>query len=419
MQKSVAFILLFLLTSSLALAQRPVVTTQDSIPEKPPSVFKSGFYPLSFFDFDLRYLIKYNNYEGIRLGMGGTTNDRLFESLKFGGYFARGFKDQAWKYSFGGSIRLAKEPKSWLSLTYIDDIAELGSFFYLTDARVYNVFEPRLVNISQFYKHRTWTTNYQQQLTPKILAEFKLSRSNITQIEDYQFEIGNEIFSNYVIAEATASFRFSPKTNFFLSEDGEIEYFDGFPKITAQVSQGLRSFFDGDFEYIKLGLKLDYYIKRTDLSSTNILLEGKLGIGDIPLTHLFHAFPNSPTKDRILQRFSVAGRQSFETMYFGEFFSDKLVSLQLRHALRRFYFSDRIKPELVFISRHALGSLVQRERHLGLDFNTLEHGYNELGMELNKIFAGFGLSFAYRYGAYYLPEFEDNISFKFTFYLSI
>jgi len=91
----------------------------------------------------------------------------------------------------------------------------------------------------------------------------------------------------------------------------------------------------------------------------------------------------------------------------------------LRHALRRFYFSDRIKPELVFISRHALGSLVQRERHLGLDFNTLEHGYNELGMELNKIFAGFGLSFAYRYGAYHLPEFEDNISFKFTFYLSI
>jgi hypothetical protein len=66
-----------------------------------------------------------------------------------------------------------------------------------------------------------------------------------------------------------------------------------------------------------------------------------------------------------------------------------------------------------------LGSLVQRERHLGLDFNTLEHGYNELGMELNKIFAGFGLSFAYRYGAYHLPEFEDNISFKFTFYLSI
>lgn len=400
------------------MAQEPTAEA-DSTRVKPPNVFKTGFYPLNFFDIDLRYLIKYNNYEGIRLGFGGKTNDRLFESLTFGGYVARGFRDQEWKYSFGGSIRLNEEPKSWLSLYYIKDVSEIGSFNYLTDARVYNVFEPRLLNISQFYKHRTWTTNYQQQITPKILAEFKLSRSNIDQIENYQYNTGTELLSDYVISEATAAFRFSPKTNFFLSEDGEIEYFDGFPKITAQVSQGLRSFFDGDFEYVKLGLKLDYYIKRKDLSSTNILVEGKLAIGDIPLTHLFHAFPNSPNKDQILQRFSVAGRQSFETMYFGEFFSDKLASVQIRHALRRFYLSDRIKPELVIVTRHAIGTMANPDRHLGLQFNTLEDVYNEFGLELNKILLGFGLSFAYRYGAYNLPRFEDNISFKFTFYLSI
>ncbi len=44
-----------------------------------------------------------------------------------------------------------------------------------------------------------------------------------------------------------------------------------------------------------------------------------MAFGEIPLTHLYHAYPNSPTKDEIL-RFSVAGTQSFETMYFGEFF---------------------------------------------------------------------------------------------------
>ena len=409
----------FLLVTPLLHAQEPSVTDNDSTEVTPPSIFKTGFYPLSFFDFDLRYLIKYNNYEGIRLGVGGRTNDKLFENLKLGGYVARGFRDQDWKFSVGGNIRLNEDPKSWLSLYYIDDISEIGSYQYLTDARVYNVFEPRLVNISQFYKHRTWTTNYQQQITPKILGEFKLSRSNITQIENYQFDTGTELLSSYVISEVTAGFRFSPKRNFFLSEDGEIEYFDGFPKITAQASYGLRSIFDGDFEYIKLGLKLDYYIKRTDLSSTNILFEGKLGIGDIPLTHLFHAFPNQPTKDRLLQRFSVAGRQSFETMFFGEFFSDKLASLQIRHALRRFDLGGRTKPELVFVTRHAIGSMNSRNRHLGLDFDVLNQGYHESGFELNKIFLGFGLSFAYRYGPYGLPSFEDNLSFKFTFYLSI
>ena len=412
-------ILFFILGSYTTVqAQNPVV--QDSVPERlPPNAFKTGFYPVAFFDVDLRYLIKYNNYEGIRLGFGGRTNDRLLESFQLGGYVARGFKDDQYKFSLGGNVRLSKSPNAWLSLYYIDDIAELGSYKYLTDARVYNVFEPRLVNISQFYKHRTWTANYQQEITSKILSEFKLSRSNITQIEDYTFVTNTEQLSNYVVAEATASFRFSPKTKFITNPEGDLEYFDGFPKITAQVTQGLRSFFDGDFEYIKLGLKFDYYLKRENLSSTNILLEGNLGLGDIPLTHLFHAFPNNPTKDRILQRFSVAGRQSFETMYFGEFFSDKLAILQVKHSLRRFYFSDKIKPELVFVSRHAIGSLVRRDRHLGLPFNTLEQGYSESGFELNKLLFGFGLSFAYRYGAYHLPRLEDNISFKFTFYLSI
>lgn len=402
------------------MAQQPAVVVNDSVPkQEKPSAFKTGFYPLSFFDFDLRYLIKYNNYEGIRLGAGGVTNYRLLESVNFGGYAAYGFKDKAWKYSAGINIRLSESKNAWISGYYIDDIAELGSYSYLTDARVYSVFEPRLVNITQFYKHRTFTVNFRQQITPKIIGEYKLSRSNITQIENYQFVTKTDILSDYVIAEASAAFRFSPKSKFITNPNGDIEYFDGFPKITAQFTQGINSILDGDFLYTKIGLKADYYIKRTNLTSTNILFEANLGLGDIPLTHLFHAFPNSPTKDEIFQRFSVAGRRSFETMYFGEFFSDKLMTLQVKHSLRRFEISKSFKPELVFVTRHALGSLVRRERHLGLDFNTLNQGYHESGFELNKLIFGFGLSFAYRYGPYHLPDIEDNISAKFTFYLSI
>ena len=174
-----------------------------------------------------------------------------------------------------------------------------------------------------------------------------------------------------------------------------------------------------DFAYTKFGLKLDYYIKRTDLSSTNILLEGSLATGDVPLTHLFHSYPNQPTKDEVLQRFSVAGVQSFETMYFGEFFSDRLTTLQVKHSLRRFKLTEKWKPELVLITRHALGDMSDRDQHFGIPFDTLDQLYNETGFEINKIIFGFGLSAAYRYGYYNLPKFSDNISFKFTFYLKV
>tara|TARA_R110002049_G_scaffold70367_5_gene181818 strand:- start:1854 stop:3122 length:1269 start_codon:yes stop_codon:yes gene_type:complete len=416
--------ILILLITSTILAQTPAIeVSPDSTSvktQKKQSPFSTGFYPVGFFDVDLKYIIKYNNYEGLRLGIGGVTNNRLSEKIKVGGYFAYGFKDKDAKFSLGGSVRLNEKRNTWLNLYYIDDISEIGSFQYLTDSRVYSVFEPRLVNVTQFYKHRTWQTNIQHEFSRKFLAEARIARSRIDQIEDYQFVVDNEVFNtSYEVAEVTASVRISPKTNFFTTDDGRVEYFDGFPKISAQVTQGVKGIVSSDFNYTKFGLKLDYYIKRTNLSSTNFLLEGLYATGDVPLTHLFHAYPNNPTKDEILQRFSVAGRRSFETMYFGEFFSDRLTSLQVRHSLRRFNISKRFQPELVFVTRHAIGDFSNRDQHLGIPFNTLEHFYSESGFEINKLLFGFGLSFAYRYGYYNLPDFEDNLSFKFTFYLKV
>ena len=416
------FVILSLFAFS-CFAQEPITINQDStktsVKQKKESPFVTGFYPIGFFNVDLRYFIKYNNFEGFRIGFGGITNNRLFENFKVGGYIARGFKDQNYKYSLGGNLKLNSPTNTWLNLYYVNDINEIGSFKYLTDARVYSVFEPRLLNVTQFYSYRTWRTGLQHEFSGKVVSEIRFAQTKIDQIENYQFVNQGVTFKNYHIAEATVSFRISPKTNFITTDDGHIEYFDGLPKISVQLTQVIKGISKSDFTYTKFGLKLDYYIKRTNLSSTNFLLESAIAFGDVPLTHLFHAYPNSPTKDEILQRFSVAGIHSFETMYFGEFFSDKLTTLQVKHSLRRFYFSKKFQPELVFITRHAWGDLKNPEEHLGIEFNTLDQLYSETGLELNRILFGFGLSVAYRYGFYYLPDFEDNVSFKFTFHLKI
>lgn len=404
-------------------AQQPVTTPVDTTTvskiNSKESPFATGYYPVGFFNVDLRYFIKYNNYEAFRLGFGGITNDRMLETFKVGGYVARGFKDEAYKYSLGGNLRLNPETETWLNLYYVNDINEIGSYRYLTDDRIYSVFEPRLINITQFYSFRTWRGGLQHNFSPKVASEVRFAHTKVDQIENYRFNIDNQTFKNYYLTEATISFRIVPKTTSLTDEEDMIQFSDQIPKISAQITQGLKNVARGDFSYTKLGVKLDYDIKRSNLSSTKIVLEGAVAFGDVPLTHLFHAYPNSPTKDEILQRFSVAGARSFETMYFGEFFSDKLTTLQVKHSLRRFYISGWLKPELVFITRHAVGDLTNREEHLGIEFDTLNGFYSESGLELNRILFGFGLSFAYRYGFYHLPDFEDNISFKFTFNLKI
>ena len=58
-------------------------------------------------------------------------------------------------------------------------------------------------------------------------------------------------------------------------------------------------------------------------------------------------------------------------------------------------------------------------RHEGISFNTLDKGFTESGIEINKLFFGFGLSFAYRYGACHLPSIEGNIAAKFTFNMNL
>ncbi len=417
------FLFVFSLIGFLASAQVPAIQTGkdtiSNVKEEKEHPLSTGYYPIGFFDIDLKTLIKYNNYEGLRLGIGGLTNDKLFEKYKLGGYIAYGFMDRTTKYGLGVSARVNKEKKTWVKVFYADDIKEIGTFDFLTDARVYSIFEPRLINIIQFYKYREWYANITSELTPKLLSEFRVAHSNVENIENYYFINDNELYPRYRLSEASISFRFSPKTDFFTNEDGTKEYFDGFPKISGQITQGIKGVAGSDFTYTKFGLKFDYFIKRTDLSSTNIILEGLLATGDVPLTHLFHSYPNQPNKEDWIGRFSVAGVQSFETMHFGEFYSDKVSMLQVKHSLRRFKLTEKWKPELVLITRHAIGNMDDTNKHFGIPFNTLNHLYNESGLELNKILFGFGLSFAYRYGYYNLPSFEENVSFKFTFNLKI
>lgn len=381
--------------------------------------FKVGYYPVGFFDIDLKYLIKFNEYEAFRIGIGGTTNDKFSKKWRISGYGAYGTKDRAIKYNGTLGYRLNKENNTWISAYKTDDIYEFSGTRFLTDARVYSLFEPRLINIPTFYLYKEYGLSLQQRLFPSVISEVSLSRKRISQTTNYIFAPDGVPFVNYVLSEAIIAARWSPESGFMKTPKGYQETRKGFPILSAQVTKGIRGLLDSDFNYIKFSGKAAYTINRINGSQTEFLLEGHYARGDVPLSHLFNAYPNSPTKDEVLQRFSVAGRNSFETMYFNEFFSDRIMTLQMRHSFEPFHIASWLNPELVITTRYALGDLNDAGDHLNINFNRLNKGYTESGFELNKLIYGFGLSATYRYGAYHLPQFSDNIALKFTFYLEI
>lgn len=379
----------------------------------------NGYFPTKFLNLDLRYLIKFNQYEGFRTGLGGVTNDAFSERYRINSYVVYGFKDHRWKFRIGGGFRIAPKTSTWLHLSYTDDLIETGSSTFLTDKRFFSFFEPRLINIDLFHKHITKALNLEHSLHPKLLTETELSISKIDPTYDYSFNINGQSFENFDVSLAKVAFQWSPFDE-FENEDGALNQTkNGYPKMTLQLTQGFDGVLKGDFNFFKADFRTIHKLIFNKDVFTEATLTSGWATGDTPLTHLYHAYPNNVNKPTILERFSVAGINSFETMYFNEFFSDRYATLQLKHYVKPFKITEKYRPQLVLISRMAIGDMSNIERHQGIEFGTFDQGFSEAGIELNKLLFGFGLSFAYRYGAYHLPKLEDNMALKFTFNITL
>ena len=408
---------LLLILSSFYAHSQPERSKQDSIRKSEfLKQIGNGYFPTRYINFDLRYLVKFNQYEGFRTGLGGITNTLFSEKFKLNGYLVYGFRDHNFKYSIGGGFRVSEKHNTWINLSYTNDLQETGSTIFLTDKRLFQFFEPRLLNIDLFHKHITTTLSLEHKLTPNLHSETQLAISNISPTYDYIFTLGATDFNDFQLSTTKIALQWTPLNRHTIEEENLVK---DYPRLTLQYTKSFNDVFKGDFEFSKLDFKAVHQVKHKNEALSDITLTTGLANGDAPLTHLYHAYPNNINKETIMNRFSVAGLNSFETMYFNEFFSDKFLTFQFKHYLKPFHVFKRFNPQLVLITRYALGNMKNQERHQNVSFNTLKKGYTESGFEFNKLLFGFGLSCSYRYGAYHLPKFEDNIALKFTFNITL
>lgn len=377
----------------------------------------NGYISAKYFNFDLRYLIKFNQYEGIRTGIGGMTSDAFSEKVRINGYSVYGFKDKRFKYSIGSSFRLLQTSNTWMSVSYTDDLQETGSTKFLTDKRFFQFFEPRLLNIDLFHKHITKAVGFEHQISNNLNAEAEFSRSHIIPTYGYGYETDYGALNDFKLSIVKVALQWKPLKSFSASEPNSKE--NDFPLVTLQYTKSFEDVFKSDLSFSKLDFRTIHQIGKKEGHLSEITLVGGIANGDIPLTHLYHAYPNNIRKETVMQRFSVAGTNSFETMFFNEFFSDKFATLQFKHYLKPFQISEHYKPQMVLITRYAIGNTKNPEKHQNVTFGSLDKGYTESGFEINKLLFGFGLSFTYRYGAYHLPSIGDNVAFKFTFNLTL
>lgn len=378
-----------------------------------------GYLPVSILDIDLRYLIKYNNFEGFRLGFGGVTNEKLSEIFKLDGYVAYGLKDENVKYKYGAAIRLGKASNTWIGGSYTDDLREIASTSFAIDKRIFKIYDPRPINVSTFYNYKQIRGFIETKIIPKTESIWELSQSRVDPSFDYSYKYKGKIYDEYTLTTFMMSLQWNPFSDYMLTPSGRLEIEKNYPKFTFQITKSLPGVVGNDFEYTKFDLRLDIQKKYINGQKTTFYSEFGIGLGDIPLTHLYNMSPNNLNNDKLLQRITIAGKNTFETMFFNEFFSSRYAFLQLKHSFKRFELFNKVKPSLVLVTRIGWGMMQNPDQHLGIQYKTLEDGYFESGVELNQIFKGFGLSGFYRYGYNQLSQFEDNISVKATFILNL
>jgi hypothetical protein len=374
-----------------------------------------GFYPVRFFDIDARYLLKYNNFEGFRLGFGGMTNEKLSKTFKIEANIAYGTKDNVIKGALSGMLRLGKLSETWTGISYTDDLKEIASTAFEIDKRDFKFYDSRPINISTFYDTKTWKIFLETKIIPKTRSIFQVSHSVILPRFEYEFLNNQVAYTQYKVVLATASFQWNPYSKFMQTPSQKIEFENNFPKFSFQVSKTVPKILENDFDFWKLDYRVNYEKKFNSGNKILLLFEGGIALGDVPITHVYNHTPNNLKSNDLFEKATLAGTHGFETMFFNEFFSNKYVFLQGKYQFPEWELSISIKPVFSIVTRLGWGNLDESEKHKIIDFKTLENGFYESGIEINKIYKGFGFVTYYRYGPNHLPDFRDNIALNLSF----
>ncbi len=381
--------------------------------------------PIKFLDLDLNSIVNFNEYEGFRLGAGLYTNHRLSRVVSGGGYFAYGFRDYTTKY--GGRLDV--------TLNQLHDVKLRGYFqndVFAPGASGFERERPSLFNSDFAPFFYNWMNNeerYGAEFTMPLLRYGRFKAFADWRTVDFtrdfrmlQIEPGGDAVSTirtYNTAEVGFNYRYS-----FGEEKAELFNTAVTVKTPNPVFDVGYTFGAGDFpeaygsEYHKVRARITHRRLSQKLKRTQFHLEGAYIHGDVPLTEqhtLRTAYePGLP----------VYGHSTFQTVRFGEFYSDLNVQFFIQHELIKFKTNSKVfSPSLTLFQAAGWGVNVNDERplELGRFTRTPEHGLFETGFLIENIYksspdsfipAGYGLGFYYRYGAYNEGPFLDNFAIK-------
>lgn len=375
---------------------------------------------IPYIDIDLSKIIKYNEYEGYRIGMGVYTNDDIIKNFSFGGYVGYGFRDKTLKYGGGFEWTISRKSDLKLKYSYVNDLFEVGSDF---SGILRNNSLNAYLRSFQSYRFEK-NEGHKAEVEIRPLRYFKtgiaLSLNNLNPTYEYKY-MGNEL-KNYKADELQFSLTYAHGEEFSTIRNSKIVYKAGNPIINFVYKRGFSGLREQSWEYNKLEANIDVNAYNGRLGESKIRLSGGYIDRSLPYGLLFTGEGSAPD---VFTSFVIGN--TFQTMQPYEFLSDRYVNLFFTHNFGALLFGiGKFKPEFVFMQNSGWGNLSNGSYH-SIEFRTKDKFYHESGLlvsnllklnYLNTFYLQLGAGVFYRYGNYANNAVKDNLVFKIDFSFS-
>ncbi len=380
----------------------------------------TGKIPLGYVNIDFGKLFHYNNYEGLYLGFGLHTNQKVSKLFTVGGYWGYGFRDKTAKYGGDFTINIHKPSESTVRIDAYNNVTPSGGVEFFDDKL--QAWRPEY--FYEFFFEQMNTTvggeiNYTFRVKP--LRDFKWNIGARVQnkhpYDNYYFtnnELPSTPIKSFSTTDFNVGFRFAFREKILQTTKSQISLGSNYPIVWFKYSQGLDGIFNGEFEYNRFDLKMSYNHNFKYIGESQITLKTGIIMGQLPISNLYSGVGT-------YNEFTIYAPSSFGTMRANEFYSDKYISLFLSHNFKELFLNfGNYKPELMVITNIAFGSMNNISDHHNINFNTLEKGYYESGIIIRKLLNlqiyDLGAGVLYRYGPYGFDSPSKNFAYKLSLY---
>jgi len=385
-----------------------------------------GRFSLGKADILLPHILRFNQYEGLRLGIGIATNDKFIKWMSPEAYFAYGFRDKEMKYGGGLRFRIQPEREFEFYVGYENDVDEpgrsstenMGGFLKLGEFER-DLFT-RFMNPYEAYKAEL---KYRPMRDVRTTLSFRNERRTFerTNRTDASFEE-----YDLTTTQASILIEYNPGEALMMIGSNLVPQGISYPRLSLQVTQAFDGVLDGEQEFTKAELRIMHEFNVPRLGPLRLFASGgRIWADEINESNLILSRGILGERD-----LGIIGFGYFHTMPVYSFINDQYAHIGVSQNFGNPFGMEweYSRPEIRLIYQAAIGNLETTTTAVpDMPQVTMDKLYLEGGLVIDNLirfhgsslyYSGLGIGAFYRHGYYESSSFGDNLAFAASFTIS-